>query len=112
MGVDLDGVKKEQQAAWTKGSSLDAKIKALDKEIKALQDEVQAVTDKRDKAFETIKELRKQRDAEVNMIYIHILLSISRDLLLLAPLDRIMVSDHRRASLNSRLESLIVSPIP
>lgn len=71
MGVDLDGVKKEQQAAWTKVSSLDAKIKALDKDIKALQDEVQAVTDKRDKAFETIKELRKQRDAENALFYEH-----------------------------------------
>lgn len=71
MGVDLDGVKKEQQAAWTKVSTLDAKIKALDKDIKVLQDEVQAVTDKRDKTFETIKELRKQRDAEVNMNCIH-----------------------------------------
>ena len=55
----------------TRVSSLDAKIKALDKDIKTLQDEVQAVSDKRDKAFESIKELRKQRDAEVNLICIH-----------------------------------------
>ncbi|KAL5802875.1 hypothetical protein ACOSQ4_031180 [Xanthoceras sorbifolium] len=69
MGVDLDGVKKDQQAAWTKVSNLDAKIKALEKEIKTLQDEVQAVTDKRDKVYESIKELRKQRDAENAFFY-------------------------------------------
>ncbi|KAK3198929.1 hypothetical protein Dsin_022344 [Dipteronia sinensis] len=69
MGVDLDGARKDQQAAWTRVSSLDAKIKALDKDIKTLQDEVQAVSDKRDKAFESIKELRKQRDAENALFY-------------------------------------------
>ena len=97
MGVDLDGARKDQQAAWTRVSSLDAKIKALDKDIKTLQDEVQAVSDKRDKAFESIKELRKQRDAEVNLIYIHFFLFflfITRDLSLLSLLERIVVSDH------------------
>ncbi|KAK2639020.1 hypothetical protein Ddye_026815 [Dipteronia dyeriana] len=69
MGVDLDGARKDQQAAWTRVSSLDAKIKALDKDIKTLQDEVQAVSDKRDKAFESIKELRKQRDTENALFY-------------------------------------------
>ncbi|KAJ7014701.1 proton pump-interactor 1-like [Populus alba x Populus x berolinensis] len=62
IGVDLDGVRKEQQVLWGKVDGLDGKVKALDAEIKTLQDELTAVTLKRDKAYETIQELRKQRD--------------------------------------------------
>ncbi|KAF2286038.1 hypothetical protein GH714_009851 [Hevea brasiliensis] len=62
MGVDLDGVKKEQQAVRGKITQLREKVKGLEAEIKSLQDDLTAVTEKRDKAFENIKSLRQQRD--------------------------------------------------
>uniref|UniRef100_A0A2C9W7Z0 Proton pump-interactor 1 n=1 Tax=Manihot esculenta TaxID=3983 RepID=A0A2C9W7Z0_MANES len=62
MGVDLDGVKKEQQAVRGKITQLREKVNGLDDEIKSLQDDLTAVTQKRDKAFENIKSLRQQRD--------------------------------------------------
>lgn len=68
MGVDLDGVKKEQQVLWGKIDGLDGKVRALDTEISTLQDELTAVTQKRDKAYETIQELRKQRDEAVCLL--------------------------------------------
>jgi uncharacterized coiled-coil DUF342 family protein len=64
----LDGVRKEQQVLWGKVDGLDGKVKALDAEIKTLQDELTAVTQKRDKAYETIQELRKQRDEAVCLL--------------------------------------------
>ncbi|KAJ6332977.1 hypothetical protein OIU77_008935 [Salix suchowensis] len=65
MGVDLDGVRKERQALWEKLDGLDGKVKALDADIKVLQDELEAVFQKRDKTYETLQELRKQRDEGV-----------------------------------------------
>lgn len=62
MGVDLDGVRKENQAVWAKISQLEGKMKVIDEEIKALQEELKDVTEKRDKAYANIQELRKQRD--------------------------------------------------
>lgn len=65
MGVDLDGVRKERQALWEKLDGLDGKVKALDADIKVLQDELEAVFQKREKTYETLQELRKQRDEGV-----------------------------------------------
>ncbi|KAK6230569.1 hypothetical protein QUC31_002087 [Theobroma cacao] len=62
MGVDLDGVRKEQQALWSKKNQIKEKVKAIESKIDSLQEELTAVTQKRDKAYETIQELRKQRD--------------------------------------------------
>ncbi|XVF04231.1 hypothetical protein REPUB_Repub05bG0064500 [Reevesia pubescens] len=62
MGVDLDGVRKEQQAVWSKKNQIKEKVKAIESKIDSLQEELTAVTQKRDKAYETIQELRKQRD--------------------------------------------------
>ncbi|KAJ6966434.1 proton pump-interactor 1-like [Populus alba x Populus x berolinensis] len=81
IGVDLDGVRKEQQVLWGKVDGLDGKVKALDAEIKTLQDELTAVTLKRDKAYETIQELRKQRDeANANFYQCRKLLTKAKEL--------------------------------
>ncbi|RDX92208.1 Proton pump-interactor 1, partial [Mucuna pruriens] len=62
IGVDLVGVKKERQATRSKIKQLDDAIKATDKDIISLQDELGVITEKRDKAYESIQQLRKQRD--------------------------------------------------
>uniref|UniRef100_A0A2C9UE37 Proton pump-interactor 1 n=1 Tax=Manihot esculenta TaxID=3983 RepID=A0A2C9UE37_MANES len=62
MGVDLDGVRKEQQAVWGRINQIRDKVSGLDAEIKSLQDDLTAVMQKRDKAYDNIKSLRQQRD--------------------------------------------------
>ncbi|XP_027354487.1 proton pump-interactor 1-like isoform X2 [Abrus precatorius] len=62
IGVDLDGVKKERQVVRSKIKQLDDALKAIDKDIQSLQEELGAVTQKREKAYESIQQLRKQRD--------------------------------------------------
>ncbi|KAI5333217.1 hypothetical protein L3X38_023347 [Prunus dulcis] len=69
MGGDLDGVKKEQQAVRSKIKQLDDAVKAIDKEISSLQDELSIVTEKRDKARDSIFQLRKQRDEDNACFY-------------------------------------------
>lgn len=66
IGGDLDGVRKEQNAVRAKIKQLDDAVRAIDKEIAALQDELAAVTEKRDKARESVQNLRKQRDEGVS----------------------------------------------
>ncbi|KAL8167310.1 hypothetical protein V2J09_008809 [Rumex salicifolius] len=68
MGTDLDGVKKDRQAVRSKMKVLEDELKAVDSDITSLQEELASITEKRDKAFETIHQLRKQRD-EVNSSY-------------------------------------------
>ncbi|KAJ4842593.1 hypothetical protein Tsubulata_029708 [Turnera subulata] len=81
MGVDLTGVRKEQEAVWDKVMQLDKAIKALETEIDALQNELKIVTDKRDKAYESILELRKQRDdGNANFFQSRSLLNKAREL--------------------------------
>lgn len=65
IGGDLDGAKKERQVIRSKIKQLDDGVKALDKDIQSLQEELGAVTEKRDKAYENIQQLRKQRDQGV-----------------------------------------------
>lgn len=65
IGGDLDGVKKERQAIRSKIKQIDDELKIIDKDIQTLQDELTAVTQKREKAFESIQQLRKQRDEGV-----------------------------------------------
>ncbi|MED6121910.1 hypothetical protein PIB30_034673 [Stylosanthes scabra] len=62
IGGDLDGVKKERQAIRSKIKQLDDLVKTIDKDIQSLQEELADVTQKREKAYESIQQLRKQRD--------------------------------------------------
>lgn len=62
IGGDLDGVRKERQVVKAKLKQHDDEKVAIEKEIDALQDELTIVTEKRDKAYEKIQELRKQRE--------------------------------------------------
>ncbi|GMJ10182.1 hypothetical protein HRI_004687400 [Hibiscus trionum] len=64
MGVDLNGVRKEQQAVQSKKKQIKDKLTAMEKRLDYLQEELKDVTEKRDKAYEAIQELRKQRDEE------------------------------------------------
>ncbi|KAK8603049.1 hypothetical protein V6N13_085247 [Hibiscus sabdariffa] len=64
MGVDLNGVRKEQHAVQSKKKLIKDKLHVTEKRIDILQEELKHVTEKRDKAYETILELRKQRDEE------------------------------------------------
>lgn len=71
MGVDLDGVRKEQQAVWGRINQIRDKVSGLDAEIKSLQDDLTAVMQKRDKAYDNIKSLRQQRDEGVYFFYVN-----------------------------------------
>ncbi|KAL2483537.1 Proton pump-interactor 1 [Forsythia ovata] len=62
IGVNLDGVRKEQEVVKVKLKQLDEEKEAIEKEINALQEELTVVAQKRDKTFENIQEMRKQRD--------------------------------------------------
>lgn len=66
MGVDLNGVRKEQHAVWSKKKQIKDKLDETETKIESLQNELKAVTLKRDKAFENIRELRKQSDQGVS----------------------------------------------
>ncbi|KAE9592907.1 putative proton pump-interactor [Lupinus albus] len=59
---DLDRVKKERQAIRSKIKQLDDALKATDKDILSLEEEKGAVTLKREKTFQSIQQLRRQRD--------------------------------------------------
>ena len=81
MGVDLDGVRKERQALWEKLDGVEGKVKALDADIKVLQDELEAVIQKREKTYETLQELRKQRDeGNANFYQSRMLLTKAKEL--------------------------------
>ncbi|XP_020223585.1 proton pump-interactor 1 [Cajanus cajan] len=62
IGGDLDGVKKERQAIRSKIKQIDDVLKTIDKDIQTLQDELASVSQKRDKSFESMQQLRKQRE--------------------------------------------------
>ncbi|KAK3028415.1 hypothetical protein RJ639_039625 [Escallonia herrerae] len=62
IGGDLDGVRKDQQVVKAKIKQLDDEKEGIEKEINVFQEELAAVIEKRDKAFEKIQELRKQRE--------------------------------------------------
>ena len=61
----MDGVRKDQQVVLAKRKQLEEEKEAIEKEIKSLEEELTAVTQKRDKTFENIQELRKQREEGV-----------------------------------------------
>ncbi|KAF8413867.1 hypothetical protein HHK36_001861 [Tetracentron sinense] len=62
IGVDLDGVRKDQESVRSKIKHLEEQLKAIDNAISSLQEELTDVSQKRDKAYEGLLELRKQRD--------------------------------------------------
>ncbi|CAA0808531.1 Proton pump-interactor 1, partial [Striga hermonthica] len=62
IGVGLDGVRKEKQVINAKLKQLDEEKLAIEKDINVLEGELNAITEKRDKIFETIKDMRKQRE--------------------------------------------------
>ncbi|XP_039030212.1 proton pump-interactor 1-like [Hibiscus syriacus] len=62
MGNDLDGVRKEQNAIWSKKKQIKEKVNAIESKIEALQEELNTVIQKRNKAYETMQQLWKQRD--------------------------------------------------
>ncbi|XP_056167660.1 proton pump-interactor 1-like [Syzygium oleosum] len=62
IGAGLDEVRKDQQVVKAKIKVLKEELEAIDAEIKSLQDDLSNVIQKKDKAYETIQELRKKRD--------------------------------------------------
>ncbi|KAL2472676.1 Proton pump-interactor 1 [Forsythia ovata] len=69
IGVDLDGVRKEQQVVKAKLKQLDEEKESLEKDINDLQEELAAVAEKRDKTFANIQEMRKQREESNSSYY-------------------------------------------
>ncbi|KAL8046568.1 hypothetical protein ABFX02_08G185800 [Erythranthe guttata] len=62
IGVDLDGARKEKQVIFAKIKQLDEAKVAIEKDIDALEEELTAITEKRDKIFDNINGMRKQRE--------------------------------------------------
>ncbi|EMS53935.1 hypothetical protein TRIUR3_33747 [Triticum urartu] len=69
IGDGIDGVKKERQAVRSKIKVLDDEMRVVDGEIALLQEDLNAATARKDKAYESLTELRKARDlASLNEI--------------------------------------------
>jgi len=62
IGEGLDGVKKDRQAVRSKIKVLEDELKIVDAEIGALQEDLNAATARKDKAYDSLTELRKARD--------------------------------------------------
>lgn len=62
IGVDLDGVRKDQAAIKAKVKTLEAEKEAINGVIASLEEEFHAVVEKRDKVYEKIRELRSKRE--------------------------------------------------
>lgn len=62
IGVDLDGVRKDQEAIKSKVKTLEAEKEVIDNIISSLEEELRLVTEKRDKLYEKIRELRNKRE--------------------------------------------------
>ncbi|KAK4285944.1 hypothetical protein QN277_002569 [Acacia crassicarpa] len=69
IGGDLDGVKKEREIVRSKIMELDDSLKVLDKDIQSLQDELTGLIQKKDKAYESILQLREQRNEGNSYFY-------------------------------------------
>lgn len=66
----MDGVRKEKQVLQTKIKQIEDTLKAVDDDLNSLSEELKAVTQKRDKAYESIQQLRKQRDEGVGLYFV------------------------------------------
>ncbi|KAG8087210.1 hypothetical protein GUJ93_ZPchr0010g10067 [Zizania palustris] len=62
IGVGIDEVKKDRQAVRDKIKVLEDQLHAVDAKIAALQDDLTTATARKDKAFDSLNELRKTRD--------------------------------------------------
>ncbi|KAE8702276.1 Proton pump interactor 1 isoform 2 [Hibiscus syriacus] len=81
MGNDLDGVRKEQNAIWSKKKQIKEKVSAIESKVDSLQQELNAVIQKRNKAYETMQQLWKQRDeANVHFYQSRSLLNKAKEL--------------------------------
>lgn len=65
MGLDMDGARKEHQAIWTQLTQLKEKRKVLDTKVDALREEMRLVTEKKNNAYDNLRDLRKQNDEGV-----------------------------------------------
>lgn len=80
IGDGIDGVKKERQAVRSKIKVLDDEMKVVDGEIALLQEDLNAATARKDKAYESLTELRKLRDlANASFHQNRIVLNKARD---------------------------------
>ncbi|MFS7945892.1 putative proton pump-interactor [Helianthus anomalus] len=62
IGVDLDGVRKDQQAIKAKLKTLETEKEAINNVIASLEEELCVVIEKRDKVYHKIRELRNKRE--------------------------------------------------
>ncbi|KAI7737024.1 hypothetical protein M8C21_007524, partial [Ambrosia artemisiifolia] len=62
IGVDLDGVRKDQQAIKAKLKTLETEKEAINTVIASLEEELRVVIEKRDKVYDKIRELRNKRE--------------------------------------------------
>lgn len=69
IGVDLDGVRKDQAAIKAKVKTLEAEKEAINGVIASLEEELHAVVEKRDKVYEKIRELRNKREEGNSCFY-------------------------------------------
>ena len=69
IGEGIDGIKKERQAVRSKIKVLEDDLKLVDAEIASLQEDLDAATARKDKAYESLQELRAVRDAKVSLTY-------------------------------------------
>ncbi|KAL4580334.1 hypothetical protein LXL04_016524 [Taraxacum kok-saghyz] len=69
IGVDLDGVRKDQQAIKTKVKTLEVEKEAINAVIASLDEELHMVDEKRNKVYEKIRELRNKREEGNSCFY-------------------------------------------
>ncbi|CAD6252427.1 unnamed protein product [Miscanthus lutarioriparius] len=69
IGEGIDGIKKERQAVRSKIKVLEDELKLVDAEIASLQEDLDAATARKDKAYESLQELRAVRDAKDYSFY-------------------------------------------
>lgn len=72
IGEGIDGIKKERQAVRSKIKVLEDELKLVDAELASLQEDLDAATARKDKAYESLQELRAVRDAKVSLAYLQI----------------------------------------
>lgn len=58
-------MRKEQQEVKKKIKHLEEELNAIDTEISSLREELEALNQKKDKAYDTMNELRKAREEGV-----------------------------------------------
>jgi len=81
IGGDLDGLKKERQAIWSKIKQIEDVLKTIYTDIQSLREELTDVSQKREQAFESIQKLRKQHNEGNSYFYENrTLLTKARDL--------------------------------